>query len=146
MKQLAILIGLASCAADRAATSSSPACAAAEGYQNLAAIEANIFAGSCTFSSCHAGGANPVDLTAGKAHAALVGVASHLDPSRTLVVPGSPDNSFLLVMLGAVSPKDMSPPLDAVPAPGVMPLSGTPLCAEKLDAIRRWIEAGAAND
>lgn len=124
----------------------SAACAEAEGYQNLASIETNVFAVSCQFSSCHGGTVNAPDLRAGKAHAALVGVTSHLDPTRTFVVPGNPEQSFLLVMLGAVAPNDMSPPLGAVPSPGVMPLASTKLCDEKLDAIRRWIEAGAADD
>ena len=145
MKHIALITILAACGTD-STTPTSPACAEADGYQNLASIETKIFSGSCALSSCHGGRATQPALGAGKAYAALVNVRSQLDPSRTLVVPGDPQQSFLMVMLGAVAPGAMSPPLSAVPTPGVMPLAGTQLCTEKLDAISRWIEAGAPND
>ena len=145
MKHIAIIALLAACGMDKPTTSkTSPDCAEAESYQDIGSIETKIFATSCTFSSCHDGGAaTSLDLRTGHSYAALVGVASHVDASRMRVVPNHPEQSVLMVMLGAVDPGEMSPPLTAVPKPGVMPLANVPLCAEKLDAIRRWIEAGA---
>jgi hypothetical protein len=54
------------------------------------------------------------------------------------VVPGSLEASYLLVALGRVpGPK---------PRDGFMPLESPALCEEKLEAIERWILAGAPLD
>ena len=56
-------------------------------------------------------------------------------------VPGDPSSSYLEVMLGSVKGK-----ID--PSVGIMPQNtgGELLCCQKLDAIQRWITAGALNN
>src|SRR5262245_53322414 len=131
MKHIALIAILAACGMDAPTTHTSPDCAAAESYQDIGSIETKIFGTSCTFSQCHDGGAaTSLDLRTGHAYAALVGVASHVDASRMRVVPNHTEQSILMVMLGAVDPGEMLPPLTAVPKPGVMPLANVPLCAE----------------
>ncbi|MGN6105066.1 MAG: hypothetical protein ACTHU0_08180 [Kofleriaceae bacterium] len=130
----------------------SPACMEATTYSNLANIENKIFKQSCVFSGCHNGAntaAGELDLRAGMAHASLVNVASRIDATRKMVVPDQIDQSYLLMMMGRIAPGDMSPP--AAPPPddiGLMPQNsgGALLCVQKLEAIERWILAGAPND
>lgn len=147
---------LAACGTDAgpdAPDASSPACTEATTYSNLARIESQIFKPACTFAGCHDGSgtaAGRLDLREGHAFGALVGVASRVDPMRTLVVAGQPSQSSLLLMIGELAPGAMSPPASAIPTPpGPMPLTGgdqPTLCAEKRSAISRWVAAGAAND
>lgn len=130
----------------------SPACQEATTYQNLANVEDKIFRGSCIFSGCHNGDstdAGRIDLRSGMAHDAIVGVASEVEAGRTLVVPGDPGKSFLLVMIGQIPPEEADPPASPPPPDiGFMPqgTGGILLCPEKRAAIERWIAAGAAND
>lgn len=128
-------------------------CLAAEARSDLAYIHATILKPRCTFGACHDGGTQPAGSldfeTAATARADLVGAASTLDPSRTLVVPGNPRQSFLLALLGAYAPADMDPPLATIPSDdqgrpvGTMPQGAPVMCCQKLDAIERWILAGA---
>jgi hypothetical protein len=46
-------------------------------------------------------------------------------------------------MLQDVAPANASPPAQGLPSPGSMPQSSDPLCCQKLEAIERWINAGA---
>jgi hypothetical protein len=57
------------------------------------------------------------------------------------VIPSDPTTSYLEVMLG-------SEPGSVDPTVGLMPQSngGMLLCCQKLDAIQRWITAGAMNN
>lgn len=101
----------------------------------LSEIEAEIFVKSCTFSACHKGAAPAGGLgLEGSTHAKLVDVAA-VGTKATLVVPGDPDASYLLEKLTATMPAagDPMPP-------------GAPLSSEKIEMIRGWIEAGAADD
>jgi hypothetical protein len=100
----------------------------------------NVFQVSCgAFTSCHQGGgsaAAQLDLTAAHAYQNLVNVASSTFPGQWVrVVPGDPDHSYLMVKLGGV------------PGPlgdgGLMPQNGQMLCQPKIEAVRRWIAAGA---
>jgi len=113
-------------------------CVEAQRHSDLAWIQDRVFAGSCTFSSCHDANlpAAGMDLSPGTARSELVGVAA-TEPGAgaMLVAPRAPDQSYLLVALGGAAG---TPPSD-----GRMPLGGARLCQEKLDAIRRWIAAGA---
>lgn len=70
------------------------------------------------------------------AYAALVGTSSvSLKCSgRSLVVPGNPDESLLLL-------KVTTPPCG-----DHMPLGGDPLTGEQVEMIRSWIAAGAKDD
>lgn len=59
-----------------------------------------------------------------------------LFPSYDRVVPGDPQRSYLMVILGHV-------PGPLAPNVGTMPYNEPLLCAEKRQAIERWIAAGA---
>ncbi len=123
-------------------------CAAAEGKSELSWIQTNVFDINCGSGSCH-GAALPeggVDLRPGQSHKNLVNVNSVLESSRKLVVPGDLQASYLMLMLGAYTP-DMAEPAGSAPPGGYMP-KGVPtgLCCQKLDAIERWIMAGAPNN
>jgi hypothetical protein len=101
----------------------------------LTAIETEIFARNCTFSSCHGASAQKGLSLASPAHASLVGVASSEVPAMARVAPGDPDGSYLLHKIQ-----------DPTPADGVRMPPDQPLPAYKIEAIRGWIAAGAAND
>ena len=101
----------------------------------LAVIETEIFARNCTFSSCHGASAQKGLRLTSPTHAALVGVASTELPSMLRVAPGDPDASYLLHKIQ-----------DATPPDGVRMPPDQPLPAYKIEAIRLWIAAGAADD
>lgn len=129
---------------------SSQTCVAAETNQNLAWIEQNIFTPNCGGNSCHGATANPggkIVLTTAS-HDKLVNVPSDLVSGRMLVVPGDVKKSYLMVLLRHISLADADPsPAPAPPSdPGYMPVNSDPICCQKLDALARWIEAGALND
>jgi hypothetical protein len=76
-------------------------------------------------------------LLDGRSYQALIGVASRFKAGATLVVPGDPDNSYLIQKLDG--------------APGIvgsrMPRGTGPfLTSGQMQIIRRWIELGAKND
>jgi hypothetical protein len=109
----------------------------------LSAIEARVFAPSCTFSSCHSadGHAGDLVLEAGKARAQLVGHAAAQEAAARegllRVVAGQPEQSFLLVKLRAGTPERYG---------RHMPDTGGQLDADVLDAIAEWIRRGANDD
>lgn len=127
----------------------SASCMAAQTASDLAFLESKVFATACTFSGCHNGAnddAGQMDLRAGMAHASLVNKPSNVDPSYMLVVPGMPNQSYLLMMVQHFGPEEMSPPADPPPFDiGFMPQNtgGRAICAPKREAIERWIAAGA---
>jgi hypothetical protein len=112
----------------------------------FASISKEIFettdsAGRQACISCHTNiGRTPasgLNLAAGAAYAALVGVGSVGKPGAKLVVPGDPDASYLVQKLEG--------------DPGIvgkrMPRNGPPyLTSGQMLVIRRWIELGARND
>jgi hypothetical protein len=123
----------------------------AANHSDLAWIEPNVFVPSCgNFTSCHNGGASAagrIDLkNAGMSHGALVGRDSAVALGRKLVVAGQPKQSYLLVMMQQFPPEEMLPTPVAMPPTdiGFMPQNSPPLCCQKLDAVERWIAAGAA--
>lgn len=132
-------------------------CLDADAHSDFTFIHTTIIKPKCIFSGCHDGGAGSragmLDLRMkDTAHAELVGAPSLLDPSRTLVVAGNANQSFLMVMLAAIKPSEADPPLQSIPLDdkgnvvGTMPQNSSIICCQKLDAIGRWITAGAAND
>ena len=133
-------------------STASPPCMDAVTHSDLTWIQQNVFTASCIFSGCHNGANNPagkVDLRAGMSHSHLVNFTSILDPTRKLVVPNNVNASYLMVMLGFVPLEMADPPAGAPPASvGFMPQSsgGQLLCCQKLDALERWINAGAPNN
>jgi hypothetical protein len=129
-------------------TTSAPCMEAASGMKSdLAWLQANVFTPSCSFSGCHNGDSSrqgQIDLRDGMSHAHLVNFASKLDPTRKLVVPNDVEASYLMLMLHDFSPDMANPPGSAPPdSVGYMPQGNPPLCCQKLDAIERWIMAGA---
>lgn len=101
-------------------------------------VHERVFQVSCVFSTCHKGGPSPagdMSLEREEAHAALVEVSSSMATGKVRVVPGDPDASYLLEKLTA-----------PMPAAGETMPPDAPLEAERIDLVRQWIEAGAADD
>jgi hypothetical protein len=119
--------------------------------QNLAptfsSIQQNIFTasdstGRAACTSCHttAGGRVPpagMDLGSASAHAQLVNVPSNAKPGAVRVIPGDPENSYLIHKLegrsGIVGQR--------------MPRGTGPFLTDgQMLVIKRWIELGAPNN
>ena len=116
-------------------------CQEATMHSDLTWIQEHIFTPSCATSTCHAGASPDVGLSleAGRAYNNLVNKGSSTFSGWVRVVPGDIEASYLVVALGRA---DGPPPRD-----GFMPIGGAePLCVEKLEAIERWIAAGAPNN
>jgi hypothetical protein len=110
-------------------------CEEAVYHSDLAWIQSAVFDVSCT-TKCH-GDTPPaagMSLRAGESRVALVNMPSSQFSGWTRVVPGNPSASMLMVQLGG----EPGPELE-----GFMPWGQPRLCPEKIDAIRRWIAAGA---
>jgi hypothetical protein len=76
-------------------------------------------------------------LLEGRSYQAIVGVASRFKAGATLVVPGDPDNSYIIHKLeGAADILGSRMPRGTGPF----------LTAGQMQIIRRWIELGAKND
>jgi hypothetical protein len=104
-------------------------------------FEAPDSSGRAACSSCHTStGRAPaagLNLTGANAHGNIVGVASTQKTGAQRVVPGDPDNSYLIHKIegrsGIVGER--------------MPRTGGPYLTEgQVRIIRRWIELGALND
>ena len=101
----------------------------------LSAIQNAVFDPSCVDchgpDHSHAG----LDLSAGRAHENLVSAPS-IQVALNLVTPGDAENSYLIHKLegraGIVGDR--------------MPPAGPFVTGDDLDAIRQWIDDGAAND
>jgi hypothetical protein len=118
----------------------SPKCLEAAQHSDFPWIRDNVLAPSCSnFTTCHAQGNPPahLDLTAANAFGNLVDVMAVTVPGWGVrVARFDPDASYLLVKLGVV-------PGPVGDAGTTMPPNSPPLCAQKLDAVRRWIAEGA---
>lgn len=103
----------------------------------LGNVQQDVFALSCTFSSCHSSGAAKGGLVLEPgSFGKLVNVGAVGAPGRRLVVPGQPDASYLLEKLTSDRPA----------AGARMPPGGIALEAERVELVRAWIQAGAQND
>ncbi len=115
-----------------------PSCTDALGRSDLEWIQSNVFTPSCAaFSVCHQGNASSagnLNLEDGQSQVNLINVDSVRFTDWKLVVPGVPDDSYLMVTLGGAA----GPLLDGI---GTMPFNNPLLCKEKVDAIGRWIES-----
>lgn len=113
-------------------------CEEATQHADLAWIQQRIFTPSCATAMCHAGASPEVGLSleAGRAYTNLVNRNASTAAGWRRVVPGSLATSYLVVAVG----RTPGPP----PRDGFMPLGTDPLCVEKLEAVERWIVAGAA--
>ena len=112
----------------------------------LRSIQRDIFAardlaGRQACTDCHSDqGRNPsggLNLLDGRAHAALVGVGSTGKPGAVRVIPGDPDNSYLVKKLeGAADIAGVRMPRG----------TGPYLTQGQILVIRRWIQIGAPNN
>ena len=126
-------------------------CMEAASHADLAWIEPNIFATQCAFSGCHNGSATTAGRMnlkdPGNSHDDLVNVDSMIATGKKLVVAGQPRQSYMMMMLQLFPPSELEPAPVAPPPSdiGFMPqgTDGMPICCQKLDAIERWITAGA---
>ena len=113
----------------------------------LSSIQREIFdqvdsSGRAACTQCHsdAGGRIPMaglNLRSGVAHGSLVGATSRNKPGAVRVIPGDPDNSYLIHKLegrtGIVGER--------------MPRTSGPFLTDgQMLVLRRWIELGARND
>lgn len=103
----------------------------------LSSIQREILTPRC--AGCHTGAGRflpaVMNLTDGNSYNSLVGVPSIERPAEMRVVPGDPDNSYLIKKLEGVGISGAR-----------MPFNGTPLTDGQILVIRRWIEIGAPNN
>lgn len=118
-------------------------CLEAKDHSDLAFIQAKIFTPGCSaFSSCHRGAATQaggLSLEPGQSLPQMLNKQSRIDEDRVILKPGDPANSYLMIITGKY-------PGYIDPVIGSMPSKNPLLCNEKLDAIERWIAAGAPNN
>jgi hypothetical protein len=90
----------------------------------------------CSSGVCHGGGAGYLALTFSVAgnYQNLVNVPSNAQPAALLVKPGDAAGSYLIMKL------------EGTGLGARMPLERAPLSATDLNAIKDWIDAGAANN
>jgi len=100
----------------------------------LASLQANIFSPTCA-PGCHEiGGIGPMPLDNETAtYSSLVGTTSLELPPLLRVTPFDPEQSYIVWKI------EGRPTIVG----GQMPLFGTPLTQDKIDAIIGWIERGA---
>ena len=104
----------------------------------FSSIQSEIFTPRC--AGCHTDIGRPAPmglvLLDGRAHGNLVGVGARGRAGLIRVVPGDPENSYLIHKVegrGGISGQRM-------------PFNGTPLTDGQILVIKRWIETGAANN
>lgn len=129
----------------------SATCVQATMHSDFTWIQENVFNKSCTGMSCHDADkpAAMLNLTAGAAHAQIVGVDSVELPAYKRIKAGSCDESFLYKKItndtAIIDMGDCSQVVTGGKCRPMPTVSSTfqPLCQEKIDAICRWITAGA---
>lgn len=130
-------------------------CKEAADHSDFEWLQANLFTSNCSGRSCHGmpgpGKTQPggkIELTPGMTYKVLLGdgtgAKSAVDPTRVLVRPGYPNDSYLYFLLRGVRADDGEPPFEEPPEDvGYMPMDNDTLCCQKIEAVGRWIEAGA---
>jgi hypothetical protein len=110
---------------------------------SYAEVQTRVFDRRCTSGACHsaANRAGGLSLVAGDSYAALVNAEPDNPSARgagfVRVMPGSPDESFLVAKLTG----------DLAAGEGaMMPLGAPSLPEDELELVRRWITAGALPD
>jgi len=112
----------------------------------LTAIRNDIFDKSCAFGSCHSGGMPPAHLQLADdsvCHSLVLHTSCEF-PTKMLVAPGNPDQSFLLDKMRGTASGTPAP--DCANTNEQMPLGATPLTAEQIAQVQDWIQAGANCD
>ena len=107
--------------------------------------------GCASSNMCHQGPGRsmaPLDLRPGHGYGELVGQPSTEVPAWDLVAPGDPDASYLyLKLVGRQAEACAAEGLPAMDCGKSMPSCQDCMLSERLiDAVRRWIEAGAPNN
>lgn len=99
-------------------------------------IQVNVFTPSCATSGCHsgAGASAGLNLDSTNSYAQLVGIASSQDAGIQRVLPGNPNNSYLIQKMEGTAAVG-----------GVMPPGGA-LPQATIDIVRQWITDGAIDD
>ncbi len=103
----------------------------------LSTISSQILVPRCT--GCHGGSAPSagMSLEPGQAYASLVNHASGEKPSLMRVLPGDPENSYLVQKLRG----------DAGIVGLRMPRNGPPYLTDaEIELVKQWIQAGAQNN
>lgn len=96
-----------------------------------------ILTANCALSGCHAGAfpAEGMNLSTGQTHGNTVGVPSNQFEGATRVIPGDPENSYLVRKIEGRNINGVR-----------MPSGGSPLTQQQINTIRAWIAAGAPNN
>lgn len=111
-------------------------CDEAQYHSDFQFVQDKVFTTSCAVSGCHDStkAAAGMNLSAGVAYTNLVNVPSSGYSGWMRVVPGSSADSMLMVQVGG----EPGPELE-----GTMPWGQPQLCEPLIDAMKRWIVAGA---
>jgi hypothetical protein len=124
----------------------------------LESIQANVFAKSCVFSSCHTDtkrhsamdGSIMSMLTMKESCDSLMNIPSKRVPGKFRMIPGDPANSYMVAKLeNMIDPVDRADVDDTTGAGRAMPWSNAPLDMpllinmQKRLAIAEWIRQGA---
>jgi len=108
----------------------------------LTSLQANLFEPSCAYVGCHAGSSPKASLdlsTLQASQASLINtMAMTTDSARLLVVPGSPEDSYLMNKLTGVGLETNTEFPDAES----MPAAGDELCDTAVDQVALWIVDG----
>ena len=97
-----------------------------------AEISEDIFAKSCAFSACHSSAASAsagLQLHDEASLLALIDKPASQDSSKLLIVPGAPEESYLIHKMRG---ENMAAATDSMPP-------GTTLCETKIALVEEWI-------
>ena len=127
---------------DDAATTNTPTCTPLPN-NNLSTLQSAIFTPQCGLSSCHdsVAPAGNLDMSSAAAsHANMVGVLSDgtFNSNNILIVDTANGHTASFLWLKVTGANGISG--------SQMPDTGQTLCAQKIDAIAAWIDAGAPNN
>jgi hypothetical protein len=97
-----------------------------------ARVRDEVFVPSCGFGGCHGTGTGGLTLTEDTVPSELINVQASGMPDRFYVVPGEPDNSYIVQKMEGT----------AGIAGSIMPTTGI-VEPERVTMVRNWILAGA---